>query len=179
MEQTPRTGSLEAIFALFEEHGAMVDPGDGINQLEHALQSASLAGKECRGDAMIAACLLHDVGHMLEGVGGEHHEAVGAAWLSRSFPPAVTEPIRLHAEAKRYLLTREPDYRDQLAEASLKSLEFQGGLMSEEELNAFESLPHHGDAVHLRRIDDRAKDPGAKTPRLESWRMLLARLASS
>ena len=178
MEQTPRTGSLEAVFALFEEHGAMVDPGDGIHQLEHALQAASLARKECHGDALIAACLLHDVGHMLEGVGGEHHEAVGAAWLSGSFPPAVTEPIRLHAEAKRYLLTREPNYRDQLAEASLMSLEFQGGLMSEEELNAFEALPHHSDAVHLRRIDDRAKDPDAESPRLESWRMLLTRLAS-
>jgi predicted HD phosphohydrolase len=115
---------------------------------------------------------------MLEGVGGEHHEASGAAWLSRSFSPAVTEPIRLHAEAKRYLITREPNYRDQLAEASLKSFEFQGGLMSGEELSAFEALPHHGEAVHLRRIDDRAKDPDAKTPRLESWRMLLARLAS-
>jgi predicted HD phosphohydrolase len=179
MEQTPRTGSLEAIFALFKERGDMVDPGDGINQLEHALQSASLARKECRGDALIAASLLHDIGHMLEGVGGEHHEATGAAWLSRGFSPAVTEPIRLHAEAKRYLITREPNYRDQLAEASLMSLEFQGGLMSEEELSAFEALPHHASAVHLRRIDDQAKDPEAESPRLESWRMLLARLASS
>ena len=162
---------------LFKERGDMVDPGDGIDQLEHALQSASLARKECRGDTLIAACLLHDVGHMLEGVGGEHHEASGAAWLSRSFSPAVTEPIRLHAEAKRYLLTREPNYRNQLAEASLKSLEFQGGLMSEEELSAFEALPYHGDAVHLRRIDDRAKDAEAESPRLDSWRMLLARIS--
>ena len=178
MRETPRAGTIEAIFSLFEEHGAMIDPGDGITQLEHALQSASLARKECRGDPLIAACLLHDIGHMLEGVGGEHHEAAGAAWLSRSFPPAVTEPIRLHAEAKRYLLTREPEYREQLAEASLMSLEFQGGLMSEEELSAFENEPHHAGAVHLRRIDDRAKEPELESPPLESWRMLLARLAS-
>ena len=178
MRETPRAGTIEAIFSLFEEHGHMVDPGDGINQLEHALQSASLARKECRGDNLIAACLLHDIGHMLEGVGGEHHEAAGAAWLSRSFPPAVTEPIRLHAEAKRYLLTREPEYREQLAEASLMSLEFQGGLMSEEELNAFEEEPHHANAVHLRRIDDQAKNPALKSPPLNSWRMLLARLTS-
>ena len=178
MRETPRAGTIEAIFSLFEEHGHMVDPGDGINQLEHALQSASLARKECRGDNLIAACLLHDIGHMLEGVGGEHHEAAGAAWLSRSFPPAVTEPIRLHAEAKRYLLTREPEYREQLAEASLMSLEFQGGLMSEEELNAFEEEPHHANAVHLRRIDDQAKDPSFESPPLNSWRMLLARLTS-
>lgn len=177
MEQTPRTGSLEAIFALFKERGDMVDPGDGINQLEHALQSASLARKECRGDALITACLLHDIGHMLEGVGGEHHEASGAAWLTPNFSPAVTEPIRLHAEAKRYLLTREPNYRDQLAEASLMSLEFQGGLMSEEELSVFEALPHHANAVHLRRIDDQAKDPDASSPPIDSWRMLLARIS--
>jgi predicted HD phosphohydrolase len=179
MEQTPKPGSLAAIYALFEERGGLVDPGDGITQLEHALQSASLARKECRGDALIAACLLHDLGHMLEGVGGKKHEANGAVWLSRSFPPAVTEPIRLHAEAKRYLLTREPNYRDQLAEASLMSLEFQGGLMSKEELSAFEALPHHASAVHLRRIDDQAKDPKAESPRLESWRMLLARLMTA
>jgi predicted HD phosphohydrolase len=178
MERTPCAGSLEAIFALFKERGDMVDPGDGINQLEHALQSASLAREECRGDALIAACLLHDIGHMLEGVGGEHHEASGATWLSRSFPSAVTEPIRLHTEAKRYLITREPAYRDQLAEASLMSLKSQGGLMSKEDLNAFEALPHHANAVHLRRIDDQAKSPDARSPGLESWRMLLARLAS-
>ena len=66
----------------------------------------------------------------------------------------------------------------QLAEASLMSLEFQGGLMSEEELNAFEEEPHHANAVHLRRIDDQAKDPSLESPPLNSWRMLLARLTS-
>ena len=179
MEPKPVSGSLEGVFALFAEQGQMVDPGDGITQLSHALQSAALAREECGGDAFIAACLLHDVGHMLEGVGGEHHEAVGASWLSSCFPPEVTEPIRLHAEAKRYLLAREPAYVDALAEASLQSLEFQGGSMSDVEAQAFEALPHHGAAVRLRRIDDRAKDPGANCAPLDSWRTLLVRLATA
>jgi len=157
----------------------MVDPGDGVTQLAHAMQSAALAREECCPDALIAACLLHDIGHMLEGVGGEHHEAMGAAWLASSFPEEVTEPIRLHAEAKRYLMTREPDYVEHLAESSVESLGFQGGLMSEEEVAAFESTPHHEAAVRLRRIDDRAKDPEARCAPLDSWRTLLARLSLS
>ena len=179
MEPTPPQASLEGVFALFESCGHLVDPGDGVTQLEHALQSAALAREGCAPDALIAACLLHDVGHMIEGAGGEHHEAVGAAWLSGCFPEEVTEPIRLHAEAKRYLLTKTPGYAEALAESSLASLSFQGGLMSTGELSRFESLPHHEAAVRLRRIDDRAKDPEAGTPPLESWRMMLARLVSA
>jgi len=179
MEPPPVSGSLEGVFALFEEHGQLVDPGDGVTQLSHALQSAALAREECAGDALIAACLLHDVGHMLEGVGGEHHERTGAAWLSRFLPSEVTEPIRLHAEAKRFLLAKEPDYAEHLAEASLQSLEFQGGPMSEEEASRFEAHPHHDAAVALRRIDDRAKDPDASSAPLESWRALLVRLATA
>ena len=179
MEPTPTPGSLEGVFALFAVKGDMVDPGDGVTQLEHALQSAALAREDCGPDALIAACLLHDVGHMIEGVGGEHHEAMGATWLSKGFPEEVTEPIRLHAEAKRYLMTLEPSYVEHLSETSLESLKFQGGLMSSEELAEFERTPHHEAAVRLRRIDDRAKDPEATCPPLNSWRMLLARLASA
>lgn len=179
MEPTPPQASLEGVFALFEAQGHLVDPGDGVTQLQHATQSAALAREGCSPDALIAACLLHDVGHMIEGVGGEHHEAVGAAWLSRCFPEEVTEPIRLHAEAKRYLMTREPSYAEHLAESSLESLEFQGGLMSKEERAEFERNPHHEAAVRLRRIDDQAKDPEAACAPMESWRMLLARLASA
>ena len=179
MEPTPTLGSLEGVFALFAAKGDMVDPGDGVTQLEHALQSAALAREECAPDALIAACLLHDVGHMLEGEGGLQHEAVGAGWLAKCFPEEVTEPIRLHAEAKRYLVTRAPSYVEHLAESSLESLKFQGGLMSSGEVAAFESTPHHEAAVRLRKIDDRAKDPEATCAPLESWRMLLARLASA
>jgi gamma-butyrobetaine dioxygenase len=167
------------VYTLFEEHGHLVDPGDGVTQLQHALQSAALAREDCCPDSLIAACLLHDVGHMIEGIGGEHHEAVGAAWLSGCFPEEVTEPIRLHADAKRYLMTRVPSYVEHLSESSLESLNFQGGLMSSEEVAAFEQSPHHEGAVRLRKIDDRAKDPAAACAPLESWRMLIARLAST
>ena len=155
----------------------MIDPGDGVTQLDHALQSATIAREECCPDALIAACLLHDVGHMLEGVGGERHEAIGAAWLASCFPKEVTEPIRMHAEAKRYLMTREPAYAEPLAESSLERFEFQGGLMSVEEVSAFERTPLHEASVRLRRIDDRAKNPEATCLPLGSWQMLLARLA--
>ncbi len=179
MEPTPPQASLEGVFALFEALGHLVDPGDGVTQLQHALQSAALAREDCCPDALIAACLLHDVGHMIEGIGGESHELVGAAWLAGCFPEQVTEPIRLHAEAKRYLMTRSPSYIEHLSESSLESLKFQGGLMSNEEAAAFERGPHHETSVRLREIDDRAKDPEAGCAPLESWRMLLARLASA
>jgi [1-hydroxy-2-(trimethylamino)ethyl]phosphonate dioxygenase len=142
-----------------------------VNQLQHALQSAALA-EEQGGDAeMIAAALLHDVGHMIHDLGqdpalegiDDTHEELAAAWLRPHFAPAVTEPVRLHVPAKRYLCATEPDYFGKLSEDSVRSLALQGGLMSPAELKAFEALPYWREALQLRRIDDTAKDPSMVT----------------
>src|SRR5215475_14203878 len=143
-----------------------------VNQLQHALQAAALAESDGASPATILASLLHDVGHMIHGLGEDPagrgiddvHEELGAKWLGERFGPEVREPVRLHVSAKRYLCTVESDYFGKLSPDSVRSLELQGGLMSADELEEFRANPYHAEAVRLRRYDEAAKDPRASTP---------------
>ena len=136
--------------------------GEGVSQIEHAVQCACLAVDDDERSDMVVAALLHDIGHLVEEVstthGNVHHDLAGAEFLSSDFPPGVTEPIRLHASAKRYLCTVEAGYIDSLSPASRYSLDYQGGLMTEEEVTLFRAEPFHEQAIRLRRWDDEAKD---------------------
>lgn len=153
--------------------------GEAITQREHALQSAVLADQLSDGkQSLVIAALLHDVGHFLhdhavacatEGIDSRHEE-IGADFLARFFPPEVTEPIRLHVAAKRYLCSAEPDYFSGLSPASVRSLELQGGPMTDEERATFDKSPHAADAILLRRCDEGAKVPDLRTPEMEAYR---------
>src|SRR5687768_13438068 len=122
-----------------------------VNQLQHALQAASLAEADHAPPATVLASLLHDVGHMIHRLGDnpadrgidDVHEQLGADWLAERFLREVSEPVRLHVAAKRYLCTVEPDYFGKLASDSVRSLALQGGLMSAEEVTAFRANPLH------------------------------------
>jgi phosphonate degradation associated HDIG domain protein len=169
---------VETIFHLFAEQGETAYFGENVSQLEHALQSAALAEENEAPATLITAALLHDIGHLLhgleeniaeKGVDGQH-EAVGEAWLTTHFPPAVSEPVRLHVAAKRYLCTTDPHYAATLSPASQQSLILQGGGMSETEVASFEANPFYADAVRLRYWDDAAKIPGLAVPPLEHYR---------
>ncbi|HET7911554.1 MAG TPA: hypothetical protein VFL49_05960, partial [Pseudolabrys sp.] len=94
------------------------------------------------------------------------HESLGSAFLSQHFGPAVSEPVRLHVAAKRYLATTERGYYGLLSPASIQSLQLQGGLMSAEERTCFAAERFAGDALRLRRWDDEGKIIGARTPDL-------------
>lgn len=167
---------LERIDHWFALHGATSYEGqrrESVSALAHALQCAQLAEDARAEPALVAAALLHDVGHFvaIDDVGDrEHvddvHERRGVAALVRDFPPAVIEPIRLHVAAKRYFTAVEPVYFRGLSPASVHSLAQQGGPMSDLEVARFEALPFAGDAVRLRRWDDLAKRPGHETPAL-------------
>lgn len=143
-----------------------------INQLQHALQCAAHAEADGAPPATVLAALLHDVGHMIHTLGenpagrgiDDVHEQLGADWLAERFGPDVSEPVRLHVAAKRYLCTVEPDYFGKLAPDSVRSLNLQGGLMSPEEVETFRAHPQHAEAVRVRRFDEAAKDPRASTP---------------
>jgi phosphonate degradation associated HDIG domain protein len=143
-----------------------------VNQLQHALQSATLAEQDGESSAFITAALLHDVGHMVHEHGedaadlgiDDTHEELAGRWLEHHFGPEVFEPVRLHVPAKRYLCAVDPTYFSKLSNDSVKSLALQGGPMSPTEVEAFERNPHFEAAVRLRKIDDRAKDPAAVTP---------------
>lgn len=167
----------EEIIALYRRRGAATY-GEGVTQNEHALQSAWLAEKSGAGPALIAAALLHDIGHLLHDLPEDiaeqgidtRHESLASAWLSRHFGPELTEPVQLHVAAKRYLCAVEPGYLDALSDASRLSLTLQGGPMSAEEAAAFGALPRAQEAVRLRRWDDEAKQIGLKTPDFEHFR---------
>ncbi len=143
-----------------------------INQRAHALQAALLAETSGSSSALIAASLLHDIGHMVHDLGedpaqkgiDDEHERLGQEYLTTYFGPEVTEPIRLHVAAKRYLCGTEGDYFATLSPDSVRSLGLQGGPMSAEEAAAFAALPYAADAVRLRRFDEGAKVKDLPTP---------------
>jgi phosphonate degradation associated HDIG domain protein len=168
---------------LFQERGQEAYLGEAVSQLEHALQSAWAAEKAGADSSLIVSALLHDLGHLLHNLPedcathgiDDRHEGLGARWVERWFGPAVSEPIRLHVAAKRYLCAVEPSYHDGLSEASQRSLKLQGGTMMPAEVEAFRQNVHAEAAVALRRWDDEAKVPGLATPDLDHFRPHLER----
>lgn len=152
--------------------------GEGVTQLEHALQAGWLAEQAGAAPTLVAAALLHDIGHMLhdlpedvaeQGIDAQH-ESLGSAWLSQHFGPAVSEPVRLHVEAKRYLAAREPGYFERLSDASKLSLRLQGGPLDPTAARRFAAEPYAEAATRLRRWDEAAKIVGFATPDLAHFR---------
>ena len=161
--------------------------GEPVSQLEHALQAAWFATQTNSAPALVAAALLHDIGHLLHDLGENvadqgvdtRHEEAGYGWLLARFGPAVAEPVRLHVAAKRYLCRVDPEYYANLSPASVQSLAIQGGPFTEEQAREFERLPWYRDAVQLRRWDDAAKQPGLGVALLEDYRELLDTLPAA
>lgn len=172
---------IDRIFALFRERGNEMYFGEAVTETEHALQCAYLAEQSGAAPELVAAALLHDVGHLLHDLGEDiaqrgidgRHEEGGAAWLANHFGPAVVDPVRLHVAAKRYLCAIEPDYHAGLSDASQQSLVLQGGPMSADEVEQFEEQPGFRAAVAVRRWDDAAKVPDWAVPGLEHYRACL------
>lgn len=171
----------ERIVQLFLDRGRAAYFGEEVSQTEHALQAAWAAERAGASPALIAAALLHDIGHLLHarpedctetGIDARHEE-LGARWLEQFFGPEVTEPIRLHVPAKRYLCAVDPEYVGQLSEASILSLKAQGGPFTPEEAKAFRAGPHAEAALALRRWDEMAKVKELPTPDLQHFVPLL------
>ena len=155
-----------------------------INQIQHGLQAAWLAEQAGDPPALIAAALMHDIGHMLHELGenpaedgiDDRHEDIGHGFLVTHFGPEVTEPVRLHVAAKRYLCGKEADYFAKLSKDSVLSLSLQGGPMSDAEILDFEHLPHWREAVRLRRYDEGAKVKRLQTPPLAHFMPFVAQV---
>ena len=168
---------------LFRAHGHIAYSGEGVSQLEHALQSAQQAEESGAPEALVTAALLHDLGHLLNLQGetpsargiDDRHQYFAIPFLRPLFPGAVLEPIRLHVDAKRALCALEPGYYDALSEDSRRSLELQGGIYSRAQADAFAAKPHAQDAMKVRRWDDAAKVPGKATPDLRHYLAIAGR----
>ena len=172
----------EEILALYAARGAGAYFGERVSMTEHALQSAYCAQQAGASESLVLAALLHDVGHLLAQVPDDladwtadaHHEASGARWLAQRFPPAISEPVRLHVAAKRYLCATDAQYFAKLSSASVHTLKLQGGPMSAHEVAQFEAERYFTEAVRVRRWDDAGKVAGLKTPQLAEYLTVIA-----
>ena len=168
---------VQALFGYMHQHGQSFYD-EVVTQLEHALQCGNQALLAGADDWQVTAALLHDLGHFLldehdQQAGflaqDQFHEDVGADLLEKYFPAEVCVPIRMHVPAKRYLCTVDAEYHDQLSLASQRSLELQGGKLSESEKAEMDASPHLDRALVLRRWDDLAKKPDMQTPMLDQF----------
>ena len=166
--------SLADIELLFARHGAAQYSGEPVTQLEHALQTAHFAEQSEASDELVTACLLHDLGHLLNEQGetptvrgiDDTHQYFALPFLRGLFPDAVLDAIKLHVDAKRYLCQVDAGYYDRLSADSKRSLALQGGVFDAAGAAAFLAQPGARDAVLLRQWDDLAKQADLATPSL-------------
>jgi phosphonate degradation associated HDIG domain protein len=176
--------SIDDIRELFRRHGDIEYSGEPVTQREHALQSAALAQQAGASDALVAAAFLHDLGHLLNLQGetpsergiDDRHQYFALPFLRPVLPDSVLEPIRLHVDAKRYLCAVDEGYYARLSADSKRSLQLQGGVFKQEEVEAFVGKPYALDAVELRKWDDVAKDADRRTPDVEHFLDVVARV---
>ena len=172
-----RENIVEFLADIFTRLGADSYLGEAVSMSEHMLQTAHNAELAGESKATITAALLHDIGHYT----GEfpenyidlglnnRHETMGAAILEKFFPDEVTQPVRWHVDAKRYLCATERAYFSGLSDASVKTLELQGGPFNPEEVRKFEENPYLETIIRVRRYDDGGKVPGVVTPPIEHY----------
>jgi phosphonate degradation associated HDIG domain protein len=171
----------DEIIGIYGQRGAAAYFGECVSVTEHALQAAWFAQEEGAPANLVVAALLHDIGHLIDDVPDDfaqwthdqHHERIGAAWLARRFGPDVSDPVRLHVPAKRYLCATEAAYFSNLSPASVRTLQLQGGPMQAAEAAAFEKERYFREAVRVRRWDDRAKIADLPVPGLATYRSLI------
>ncbi|HET6254143.1 MAG TPA: HD domain-containing protein [Puia sp.] len=180
----------DEIMSLYEEHGGAEYAGEKVSQLEHMAQAAQLAEAQGYDEEVVLAAFLHDIGHISEAAkGGESvsasreemdgygimdHEELGAEFLrGKGFSKKVTRLVESHVEAKRYLTYKDPSYYSNLSDASKRTLEYQGGPMTEEEAAAFEQYPLFDLIIRMRNWDEQAKIEHHPLPDLQHYRDMM------
>lgn len=170
-ELTPET-VVEYLGGIFDRRGGEEYLGEPVTMAQHMLQGATIAEKQGLDEDIIVAALLHDIGHFTSEFGmftmndteDRFHEDAGAEVLAGFFPSVVTDCVRYHVAAKRYLCATRPDYMKRLSEASVHSLNLQGGPMNASEVEAFEKNPNLAKIIQVRYLDEAGKHPNMDTP---------------
>ncbi len=163
---------VDFIGSIFDRRGSEEYLGEPVNMGQHMLQGATIAEQNDQPEEIIVGALLHDIGHFTSEFGtfsmddteDRHHEDAGAEVLERFFPSVITDCVRYHVAAKRYLCATRPEYFRRLSEASIHSLNLQGGPMTEAEVVEFEKNPNLDQIVAVRYLDDAGKRPEMETP---------------
>lgn len=172
---------------IFARRGAEEYLGEPVSMAEHMLQAARCAETAGQPAAVVAAALLHDIGHFTSAFGtyspedtqDKHHEDAGADLLAPFFPPLVTDCVRHHVAAKQYLCATRPEYLKKLSPASVHTLALQGGPMDAGAVAAFESNPHHHAIIKVRIYDDTGKRAGAPTKTFTDYAPMLQKLVDA
>ena len=177
---------VDEILSLYEKFGNEDYIGEPVSQIEHMCQCAQLAEASGADEELILAAFFHDIGHLCEfafpekklqhmdGVGIVDHEKLGATYLlSKGFSEKIANLVQSHVQAKRYLTFKYPEYLEKLSKASVKTLAFQGGVMTKEEAEAFESDPLHKLYIQLRRWDEEAKEVAKRLPPLDHYKTMM------
>lgn len=184
MPDLDKTNIVPFLADIFTRRGGEEYLGEPVTMAEHMLQGAFFAQTEGADDIIIVAALLHDIGHFTSEFGtfsmddteDKYHENAGAEVLEKFFPPIVTECVRQHVAAKRYLCATDPDYFAKLSDASVHSLNLQGGPMNADEVAAFQIHPHLAEIVQVRHLDDRGKEAGLETPDFNHYAPMVQRV---
>ena len=185
-ELTPET-IVGFLAGIFERRGAEEYLGEPVTIGVHMLQSATLAEQNGLPEPIIVAALLHDIGHFTSEFGtfsmddthDRHHEQAGAELLAPFFPDEVTDCVRYHVAAKRYLCATRPDYFARLSEASVHSLKLQGGPMSGDEVAEFEKNPNLAAIIQVRHLDEAGKRPDMATPPFDHFAPMVQRVVDA
>ena len=149
--------SVDELVELLARGSAVRDEPE-LDGLAHALQCAAILQAE------------HPDDHT-------DHDRRGAALVEPLLGPRVARLVGAHVVAKRYLVTTDPAYRSLLSRRSTETLAAQGDALVDAELAQLAADPDRDAMLELRRADERAKDPNARVPGLESWRALLLDVA--
>jgi phosphonate degradation associated HDIG domain protein len=171
------------IMSLFEKYGDEDYDGEPVSQASHMIQCATLAMNKGEDTELVLGAFLHDLGHLLKheqqtkamgNYGVVNHEGIGADYLrAKGFSDRICAMVEKHVDAKRYLVATEPGYKEKLSEASLKTLEYQGGPMNTEEVILFKQQPFFTDIIKVRLWDEQAKDTKAVTLPLNHFAELI------
>jgi [1-hydroxy-2-(trimethylamino)ethyl]phosphonate dioxygenase len=169
---------------IFERRGSEEYLGEPVTMAEHMLQGAHFAEKANEPAEIVVAALLHDIGHFTSEFGtfsikdtkDKYHEEAGALLLEQFFPTVVTDCVRHHVAAKRYLCATKPEYFDRLSDASIHSLNLQGGPMTKDEIAEFEKNKNLRDIVKVRYYDEAGKRSDLETKPFSYYAPIVQRI---
>ena len=181
-------GNIVAFLSdIFDRRGGEEYLGEPVTMAEHMLQGAHFAENAREPEVIIVAALLHDIGHFtsefgtfsMDDTADRHHDEAGAKVLERFCPPLVTDCVRHHVAAKRYLCAARPEYFKRLSEASVHSLILQGGPMNSEEVTEFEQLPNRREIIKVRYYDDSGKRGDMATNQFSHYAPMIQRVVDA
>jgi predicted HD phosphohydrolase len=178
---------VDFIGSIFERRSGEEYLGEPVTMGQHMLQGATLAEQNKEPDEIVVGALLHDIGHFTSEFGtfsmadtaDRYHENAGGDLLENFFPSVITDCCRYHVAAKRYLCATDPQYFNKLSDASVHSLNLQGGPMSEAEIINFKRNPNLKQILTVRLYDDAAKVPKMATPSFRHFAPLVHKMVNN